>query len=32
MIAGVDSAIIGGTDGQKPARRPTDVARPQLAF
>ena len=31
MIAGVDSAI-GGTDGQKPARRPTDVARPQLAF
>jgi hypothetical protein len=30
MIAGVDSAIIGGTDGQKPARRL--AARPQLAF
>ena len=32
MIAGVDSAIIGELNGQKPARPPADVARPQLAI
>ena len=28
MIAGVDSAIIGGIDGRKPARRPAGVVAP----